>query len=93
LELAERAIRNSTRSGNIVLDTFLGSGTTLIAAQRTGRRCFGVEIDPHYCDVIARRYIAFVGENVADPGLVKRYQVKGRPAAPRKTSVATGGTG
>lgn len=75
LELAERGIRNSTRPGALVLDTFLGSGTTLIAAQRTGRRCYGIEIDPHYCDVIVRRYIAFVGEKQVPPYLAERYRL------------------
>jgi DNA modification methylase len=79
LELAERAIRNSTRAGELVLDTFLGSGTTLIAAERLGRTCYGIEIDPHYCDVIARRYIAFVGESNVGRQLIDRYQLEPRP--------------
>lgn len=54
--LAMRAIRNSSAVGDIVLDLFLGSGTTLIAAQRTGRVCFGTELEPRYCDVIRKRY-------------------------------------
>ena len=61
LELIERAIENSSRSDELVLDPFLGSGTTLIAAERTGRRCRGVEIDPYYCDVIVARWEAFTG--------------------------------
>ncbi len=79
LELAERAIRNSTRGGELVLDTFLGSGTTLIAAERLGRVCYGVEIDPHYCDVIARRYIAFVGESKVERQLIERYRLEPQP--------------
>jgi len=75
LELAERAMRNSSLRGQIVLDNFLGSGTTLIAAQRLSRRCFGIEIDPHYCDVIVRRWIAFVGVNNAPQTIVKKYCV------------------
>jgi DNA modification methylase len=75
LELAERALRNSSLRGQIVLDTFLGSGTTLIAAERLSRRCFGIEIDPHYCDVIVRRWIAFVGADKAPQNLVKKYQI------------------
>jgi len=75
LELAERAIRNSSRRGQIVLDTFLGSGTTLIAAERLLRICFGVEIDPHYCDVIVRRWIAFVGVDNAPRNFVEKYCV------------------
>jgi DNA modification methylase len=73
LELAERAMRNSSRRGQIVLDTFLGSGTTLIAAERLARRCFGVEIDPYYCDVIVRRWIAFVGADNAPQNIVEKY--------------------
>ena len=79
LELAERAMRNSTRAGELVLDTFLGSGTTLIAAERLGRTCYGIEIDPPYCDVIARRYIAFVGESNVERQLIDRYQLEPRP--------------
>ena len=73
LVLAERAIRNSTRACDLVLDCFLGGGTTLISADRAGRRCAGIEIDPRYCDVIVRRYLAFVGEDSADPDLVRTY--------------------
>jgi len=75
LELAERAMRNSSRRGQIVLDTFLGSGTTLIAAERLSRKCFGIEIDPHYCDVVLRRWIAFVGVDNAPQNLVEKYCV------------------
>ena len=49
------AIRDCSRRGDIVLDPFAGSGSTLLAAHRTGRRGCGVEIDPLYCDVIIRR--------------------------------------
>ncbi len=55
LELAERAMRNSSVNGALVCDWFLGSGTTLIAAHRTGRRCYGCELAPKYADVILRR--------------------------------------
>ena len=71
--LSQRAIKNSSKKDDIVLDLFLGSGSTLIGAESMGRRCFGVEIDPKYCDVIIRRYIAYVGrENVAEK-LVHKY--------------------
>jgi DNA modification methylase len=53
------AIMDVTARGDIVLDPFLGSGTSIIAAQRTGRRCYGIEIDSLYCDVIVRRWQAF----------------------------------
>ena len=49
------ALLDSSSRGDIVLDPFLGSGATLMAAERTGRRCFGLEIDPLYVDVIVRR--------------------------------------
>lgn len=45
-----------------MLDTFLGSGTTVIAAERTGRRCYGLELDPIYVDTIVRRWQNFTGE-------------------------------
>ncbi len=73
LELAERAIRNSSKSGDIVFDPFLGSGTTLIAAARLGRRCFGIEIEPKYCDIIVRRYIATAGKDSVSKKVLKRY--------------------
>jgi DNA modification methylase len=53
------AIMDATARRDIVLDGFLGSGTTLIAAERTGRRCFGLELDPLYVDTIVRRWQAF----------------------------------
>lgn len=53
-------IGNSSRSGDVVLDTFGGSGSTLIACERTGRVCRCVELDPKYCDVIRRRWAEFV---------------------------------
>jgi DNA modification methylase len=62
LRLMERAIDNSSREGDVVLDLFLGSGSTLIAAERTGRICFGLELDPRYCDVSLARWEAFTGE-------------------------------
>lgn len=81
LELAERAMRNSTLGGEVVLDCFLGSGTTLIAAERCGRACAGLEIDPRWCDAIARRYIAFVGEERAGAALSDRYRRPDQEAA------------
>ncbi len=61
LPLIERAISNSSDPGAIVLDPFLGSGSTLIACERTGRISAGIEIDPRYCDVIVVRWEAFTG--------------------------------
>jgi DNA modification methylase len=56
------AILDCSSRGELVLDPFLGSGTTLIAAERVGRRCFGIEIDPCYVDTIIRRWQAFSGD-------------------------------
>jgi DNA modification methylase len=61
LELIERAIENSSRAGDVVLDLFLGSGSTLIAAERTGRICYGMELDPHYASVAVMRWESFSG--------------------------------
>lgn len=59
--LAERAIGNSSQRDHLVFDGFLGSGSTLIACERTGRRCYGIEIEPKYCDVILKRFTAETG--------------------------------
>ena len=61
VELMERSIRNSSRPGDVVLDCFGGSGSTLIAAEKSGRRCFMMELEPKYCDVIVRRWQEFSG--------------------------------
>ncbi len=62
VELVERAIRNSSRPGNVVLDPFGGSGTTLIAAEKSGRVARLIELDPKYVDVIVRRWENFTGQ-------------------------------
>jgi len=53
---------NNTTSGDSVLDTFCGSGTTLIAAEQLGRKCYGMEISPQYCDVIVKRWETLTGK-------------------------------
>ena len=62
LALVERAIENSSRPGDLVCDLFLGSGSTLIACERTGRVCYGIEIDEMYATIILARWEAFSGE-------------------------------
>ncbi len=62
VELVERAIRNSSRPGDIVLDPFGGSGTTLIAAEKSGRIAWLIELDPKYVDVIVRRWQDWTGQ-------------------------------
>lgn len=54
--LMEYLLRNNTKNDDIVLDLFLGSGSTLIACEEAGRICYGTEIDPIYIDVILKRY-------------------------------------
>ena len=56
-----RPILNNSRPGQIVYDPFLGSGTTLIAAEMTGRICRGLELNPVYVDVIVKRWQLFTG--------------------------------
>ncbi len=55
-------IQNSTKEGDSVLDTFGGSGTTLIACEQLHRRCYMMELDPHYCDVIIARWEKLTGK-------------------------------
>jgi len=59
IELCGRAIRNSSRDGEIVLDPFGGSGSTLIACEQLKRKCCMLELDPVYCDVIVNRYMEY----------------------------------
>ena len=56
VELVERATRNSSRPGDVVLDPFGGSGTTMIAAEKSGRQARLIELDPKYVDTIVRRW-------------------------------------
>src|SRR5262245_14497462 len=69
VELVVRAITNSSREGDRVLDPFGGSGTTLIAAEQTGRKAFLIEIDPLYCDTIVQRWEAFSGRKAERTGV------------------------
>ena len=59
-----RGIINSSEKNDIVLDLFGGSGSTLVACEQTQRRCYMMEIDPHYCDVIVKRWEDFTGKKV-----------------------------
>jgi DNA modification methylase len=74
VELAARAIRNSSKRGDVLIDLFLGSGSTLIAAESLTRRCFGMEIEPKYCDAIVRRYISFVGKEKVSEDISNLYR-------------------
>lgn len=60
--LFDYLIKNSSKKGDIVLDTFGGSGTTIIACEQNGRCGYSMELDPKYCDVIVRRWENFTGQ-------------------------------
>ena len=62
VELAVVAINHTSIKNNIILDLFLGSGSTLIACEKTNRKCYGMELDPHYCDVIIKRWEDYTGQ-------------------------------
>ena len=62
VSLLEDALLDVTRAGDIVLDPFLGSGSTLLAADKTRRRCRGIELDPLYVDLMVRRYEVMSGK-------------------------------
>jgi DNA modification methylase len=78
--MLQDALIDLTNRGEIVLDPFLGSGSTLIAAENTGRVCCGVELDPLYVDVIIRRYELATGTAVT---LVDTGEPFGKVAARR----------
>lgn len=73
IALAHRAIRNSSMRDDIVLDMFLGSGTTLMAAESLKRRCYGLEIDPAYCDGIVKRYVEYAGKDKVSKKVLDKY--------------------
>lgn len=62
LKLMGRCVKNSTRPGEVVLDSFGGSGSTLMACEQLDRVCFTVELDPHYVDVIIKRWEEYTQE-------------------------------
>ena len=95
VECMRRPMLNNSSPGQAIYEPFLGSGTTLIAAQTAGRVCFAVELDPLYVDVAVRRWRAFTGENaslLADARLFDdvaaeraHRAAEGRPTAPART--------
>ena len=62
VELSANAIRHTTDKGQVILDCFGGSGSTLIACEQLNRKCYMAELDPHYCDIILERWETFTGE-------------------------------
>jgi DNA methylase/ParB-like nuclease domain len=86
--LVADAMMDCTSRNDIVLDGFLGSGTTVIAAQRTGRRCYGLEIDPLYVDAIVRRWQAFTRDDARTQSRVG-YSRKWKPRRKNKDGAKT----
>jgi DNA modification methylase len=78
------AMRDCTRRGDIVLDPFLGSGTTVLAADRIGRRAFGIEIDPLYVDVAVRRWQAATKADAVLEGSGKTFDQIAASAARKR---------
>lgn len=76
LKLLGRQIKNSTRPGEVVLDLFGGSGSTMMAAEQLGRSCYMVELDPCYIDVICKRYEELTGEKAEYIGNFKETSDK-----------------
>ena len=66
IALCSRAIKSSSREGGLVLDVFGGSGSTLIACEQLGRRCYMMELDPKYCDVIRKRWWKFTHDGTEE---------------------------
>ena len=75
VELIERALLNSSKTGDIVADLFGGSGSTLIACERRGRRARLIEIDPRYADCIVRRFQEYSGKSAALDGDSRTFEV------------------
>lgn len=82
VKLFDYLIRNSSKKGQIVLDTFAGSGTTIMACEQNGRRARCAELAPGYCDVILRRYEAFTGKKAKLISQAKEQP----PAAPAEAT-------
>jgi DNA modification methylase len=70
IQLPMRAIKNSSKTGELIYEPFLGSGSTLIASEKTNRICYGMELDPHYIDVIIQRWKTWMEANE------REYEIK-----------------
>lgn len=73
IAMVAEAILDSTARNEIILDPFLGSGTTVMAAERVGRLCYGIEIDPAYVDVAIRRWQSYTGERAVNAATGKTF--------------------
>ncbi len=73
VSIPERAIKNSSRQADIIVDLFMGSGSTLIACEKLERKCRAMELDPKYCDVIIKRWQDFTGKEAVNEQTGKTY--------------------
>lgn len=72
--LFEYQVLNSSKKNEIILDSFAGSGTTLLAAEKTNRTCYGMELEPKYCDVIIKRWQDFTGKKAVHVETGKTFE-------------------
>lgn len=85
--MMERVMRSSLRPGELCVEPFGGSGATLIGAERTGRACFTMELQPQYCDVIVRRWQAFTGRSATLAGDGRTFEeVRMKKATPSEAA-------
>jgi DNA modification methylase len=92
VECMRRPMLNNSNPGQAIYEPFLGSGTTLIASQTSGRVCFAIELDPRYVDVAMRRWEAFTGEQatlLADGRTFEAIAAERKSAAPATARIAT----
>jgi DNA modification methylase len=90
VECMRRPIVNNSRPGELVYDPFLGSGTSLIAAEMTGRICCGLEISPAYVDVIVRRWQAFTGRSAIHQASGQSFDERAGTQGPDASGSADG---
>jgi len=73
VELIERALINSSKSGDLIIDCFGGSGSTLIACEKQNRHSRLIDLDPKYCDVIIKRWQDFTGQQAVHESSGKKF--------------------
>jgi len=73
VELIQIAINNSSKKGDLIIDVFGGSGSTVIACESTGRRAMIVDLDPKYCDVIIKRWQNYTGKEAVLEDTQEKY--------------------
>jgi DNA modification methylase len=78
IALVADAIRDCSRRGDVVLDPFMGVGTTILAAERIGRRAYGIEIDPLYVDATIRRWQSVTNGDAILEGTLKSFDEMGQ---------------